>query len=434
MAHCSTHEDFMFATLFIALIIGQVEPASSAPDAELSAELTAQVKRLVRRLDDRELTERNDAEASLIELGPKILDFLPQVTARTPAETKQRLERIRKALEDEAVEAATQAAVVSLSGEMSLSDAMKALEKQTGNMAVGFENRTATVKVDFDETPYWKALDTILDQAGLTVDPYGGRGDAINVRARPAEELSRVGSAGYNGVFRFEPMRIDAVRDLRNPSINGLRLALKVEWEPRLQPITMSQPLATTTVLADDGSELSLDIQQRTLSAVVQSRIPAVELVIPLELPTRNIEKIASLKGEIETLIPGRNEKFQFDKLIDAKDVEQKRAGVNVTVERVRPNGELFGIRIRVRFDKAANALESHRGWIFSNPAYILDADGEQVDNVSYETTLQGENEIGLEYFFLLEDGLKDCKFVYETPAAIVKKTIKYEVKDILLP
>jgi len=423
----------MIASLvaFTCLAFAQAETSPANVD---DAVLRSQVRRYLRQIDHRELEMRNAAEKSLIELGPRVLTLLPAITPRTSAEFKERLGRVRKTLELAAAEAATHSSEITLQGEMTFAEAMQALEKQSGNHAAGYDNYSGTVTVNADKAPYWKVLDEVLDQVNLTADPYGGRGDAVNIRARPEDQLPRAGRASYNGVYRFEALRIDAVRDLRNPQINGLRLTMLIEWEPRVRPIGISQPLDALTITAENGDALAVDEGRRTLSALVQNEIPSTEMTIPLSLPPRSVEKIATLKGSLTTLAPGRVESFEFTGIETAKLVEQQRGGVTVTFERLSRNGQIWGARVLVRFDKAANALESHRNWIFSNPAYIIDSTGEQIDFASFETTRQAENEVGVEYYFDLENGPEDCTFVYKTPAAIVKRQIEYTLSDIPLP
>ena len=82
-------------------------------------------------------------------------------------------------------------------------------------------------------------------------------------------------------------------------------------------------------------------------------------------------------------MIPGRIETFRFTKLAGAKDVQQRIAGVTVTLEEVRKNNEAWEVRMLVRFDDAGDALASHRTWIFSNEAYLEGPDGKPI---AYDT------------------------------------------------
>jgi hypothetical protein len=117
-----------------------------------------------------------------------------------------------------------------------------------------------------------------------------------------------------------------------------------------------------------------------------------------------------------------------------ARNVERQNAGVTVVLQRVRKNADVHQVRVLVRFNEAGGALESHRGWIYSNEAYLLDPDGKRIDLASLETTRQQIDEIGLAYNFATPGDLKDHKFVYKTPAAIISLPVKYELTNIELP
>jgi hypothetical protein len=333
-------------------------------------------------------------------------------------------------------EANSKPSTVSLSGEMSLTDAIQAVTKQTGNKVTGYERRTGNVKVAFEKAPFWTAFDSLLDQAQLDINAYGGELNTLVLVARGEGMEPRAGRATYSGVFRFEPIRVESRRDLRNPAVNGMRLTLEVTWEPRITPISIRQPIDKITAVDDRGMTLTIrgEESQQVLNATAETGMSAVELGIPLDLPARGINKIASLKGSLTALVPGRLESFEFSDLETTRDAEQQRAGVAVILERVRQNGDLYEVRLRVRYDEAANALESHRGWVYSNPAHIIDKKGEKLESLGANEGGRDENEIGLVLLFDLPDGPKGCKFVYETPASMLQLPVDYELKDIDLP
>ena len=89
---------------------------------------------------------------------------------------------------------------------------------------------------------------------------------------------------------------------------------------------------------------------------------------------------------------------------------------------------------MRVRYDQASGALESHRGWVYRNARYILNAEGERVEDLADETRGQTETEIAFAFAYDLPDGPQGVSFVYETPAVILRMPIKFELTDIDLP
>lgn len=427
----------MFSAAFIVscALLGQPEQPARPP-----AEVAATVKRLARQLDDSQLAKREAAEKELIALGPVALDYLPQVTKTTPAEARDRLGRVRKALESAAVEAATKPSLIILQGEMPLADALVALEKQSGNKLrdirrkFGEQPRTLTVKPNCDKTTFWQALDQVLDQASMTVYAYGGEEGAVAIINRNDGDLDRANRAAYSGMFRFEGLRLESTRDLRNPMNHSLRFTMDVAWEPRLRPIIIQQPLDQVRAQDEAGQPLEIDGREGEVEVDITPDSFSTEVTIPLVLPNRNVKKIASLKGTMNVIAPGRVETFEFSDLGKAKNVEQRRAGVAVVFDQARRNGEVFEVRIIVKFDQASVALESHQDWVSSNPAYLIDPDGNVVENAGLEETLRTNEAVGFSYKFVRDAGLAGHKFVYKTPAAIVRLPVEYELKDIELP
>lgn len=400
------------------------------PDRDLKAE----VRQLVRQLDADERDEREDAEKQLVELGPEVLSHLPRVTPRTPAEVKERLGRVRKTLETANAKSISTPKLVTLEGEMSLSDALQAIEEQTGNRVAGGDRLNGQVKLAFDKTLYWQAVDELLDQADMDINAYGGQQGALVLQARADTSLDRAGRGVYSGVFRMEALRMEARRDLLNPAVNVLQLTLGIAWEPRVAPIGLRQELSEIEITDDRGETLEITGRQGTRNVNVQYGVSAVDFGLPLALPPRESKSLASVKGRFVALIPGSVETFEFEDLAESRDVEQERAGVVVTFDRLRKNNNLYQAAIRIRFESAGNALASHRGWIFRNEAYAVDSDGKRLNNLGLEETRRSQNEIGIAYLFDLPNKGEGCKFVYKTPALLLEVPVEYEIKDIELP
>jgi hypothetical protein len=218
----------------------------------------------------------------------------------------------------------------------------------------------------------------------------------------------------------------------------SLKIALEIAWEPRLRPITFQQSLASLKAVDDQGKELKATQDAGELEAAVQSGT-AVQLELPFVAPPRSAKTIASLKGSLTALLPGKTETFEFDKLADltkrdAKPVEKKHAAATVTLDNIRKNGEIWEVRVRIRFDAAANALESHRTWVFQNEAYLLGPEMKRIEHSGFETTLRDENEVGVAYLFELPGGVDGCTFVYNSPSSLHVVPVEYEIKNLQLP
>jgi hypothetical protein len=437
--------------LVSGLVLGQAEtkpaekpagekPAAAAPVAD--AELAKKVAALVKQLDSNQQAQREAAEKELVALGPDVLPLLPALTPRTPAEVRNRLTRVRNALVKAEVEAATKPALVSLSGEMLFSEAVAALAEQTGNKLVDYRERfnqegsDPKIKVELDKVPFWQALDTILDAASLTIYNYDEEQGALAYTSRGDNAVPRLGKASYNGLFRLEPTRIEAVRDLKNSNMHSLKLVTDAIWEPRVRPIVLEIPLADVSATDENGGEIGIDRAEGTLEVPVEGTNAAVEIELPLVAPARSVAKVGSIKAKFTAVVLGKVETFEFPDLDKVKSAELERGGVTVTVESCRKNGDIYEVNMRVRFDKAANALESHRSWIYNNECYLIDPKGQRNENAGLDATLLDTNEVGLSYKFDLGENVKPAghKFVYRTPAAIIRIPAEFELKDIDLP
>lgn len=430
----------MFASLALAcaLTFGQTaENPSPAPD------IAAKVRALVGKqgLGHDEMAKRDEAEKALVALGPDVLAHLPTISPRMPAEDQVRLKRVRKVLEDAVVATATKPSVVTLSGEMPLSEAIKQISQQTGNKLVDYRERfnqegsDPKIKVDVKAVSFWQALDTVLDAAGLTIYNYDEERGALAYTSKGETAKPRVGSGSYSGLFRLEPSKIEATRDLKSSSMHSLRLTVDAIWEPRVTPIVLEVPLAEVSAKDENGKSLDIDKTEGTLEVPVEGTGAAVEIDFPLTAPSRSVKTLASLSGKITAVVLGKVESFEFVDIDKAKSAELERGGVTVVVESCRKNGDIYDVSMRVRFDRAANALESHRAWIYDNECFLLDGQNRKFENVGLEATLLGVNEVGVAYKFNLEGGTPaKAKLTYKTPAAIIRIPVDFEIKTVDLP
>ncbi len=427
----------------VLLIVSLLGVQADLPAAE---QLRAEVRRLVRQLDSPQLELRDAAEAALLQRGPAVLDLLPEETDRTPAEVRQRLARVRQKLQQLASDAAADASSITLDARsMPLSAVLAAFEQQSGNAIVDYRRKfgqpttDTELKIDFERTPFWPALDRVLDQAGLTVYPFAERRAIGVVSKMGGKQTARFGRACYSGPFRFEATGIVARRDLLEQNGRSLIVTVEAAWEPRLRPIILLQRMADVTAVDRRGRPLPVADPQAQLETSLSGAASAVKLNLAFVPPSDDIRQIASLKGKLIATLPGRIETFRFRNLSAAKNVKRRIAGVTVTLEQVRKTNhkavaETWEARIRVRFDDAGDALESHRTWIFDNAAFLESPDGKPVAPNSYETTAQGENEVGVAFLFTVEGPIDRYSFVYKTPGSIITRGFDYELKDVPLP
>ena len=183
---------------------------SAAPEASSEpADLAESVRQLIRELDAGQKSRREEAEKKLFALGVKALDYLPENTDKLSAEAGQRLDRVREKLEKSLAENSLEPTAVTLSGEKPLSEVLAAIEEQTGNKIVdlreefGQDVGDPKLKVAFDKTSFWPALDQVLDDTGLTIYPYSSEQVGLSLTSRGYSQLPRHGLAVYSRAFRI---------------------------------------------------------------------------------------------------------------------------------------------------------------------------------------------------------------------------------------
>ncbi len=411
-----------------------------SPNPAEPGDLAARVRQLVGELDSPELAQRQTAEEELLKLGPQVLDLLPRDAGPGKAEAAQRLGRIRQKLQRAQADLGVQAAQVTLRGKMPLENILASLQQQTGNKisATRLEGSRHMLQRDFDadfqQTPFWPALDRLLAKAGLAVYPYGEQG-SIELVATSGSQPSPLGQhVSYAGPFRFEVVGLLAQRSLRPPQTGSLKLEIEAAWEPRLAPISLKQRMADVQAVDDRGHRLALDTPQATLEIPVPRGPIASRLLLPMALPPREVRAIAELRGTLSVLAPGAVETFRFTDLGRAQRVVKRMAGVSVMLEGATKLGRTLEIRILVRFDQAGDALASHRTWIFNNPAYLEARDAKTVAPDSASPTRQTANEVGIALVFRIDRTPDDYVFVYQTPTMIFTAPLEYRFRDIPLP
>jgi hypothetical protein len=434
----------MLGHLFLTLaLLGQADTAEKAKtpppvEDEARQKLRREVEKLERDILRGDLNQRERATQKLIELGPDVLEVLRASDSSTPAELKLVRDNVRKQLEKQVAEAAAKPTLITLKGEMPLSQVMDALQKQSGHNLIDSRERRGQpkedpkIKVNFAKTPFWDAMDQVLDAAKLIYD-YPDLPGVAYVAREPGQQMGR--AVAYTGPLRVEVVKIAAERNLRASSGHRLELDLELFWEPSLSPVHVAIPMSSIAAVDENGK--SLEVAQRgSVEQEIPLRTLYSELSLPFVAPSRDAKKVSLLKGKLDLLVLGRIGTFEFTKLErDQKERRtQSQSGVDVILEGVRQNGEVWQARVIVAFKDAEGALASHRDWVLNNETYILDSSGKKITYDGLETFKRTENEIGVAYNYDLEKGPNGLTLIYKTPSVIMNVPLDFEIKDLDLP
>jgi hypothetical protein len=424
----------VFWALLYCMTFGQVTVGDEAPD------IAQATRAIVERLETGSKADRDQAEAELVELGPTVLEHLPVVTDATSEALRSRLLRVRSELEKRAAKQEAVASRVTLEGQMKLSAALAEIRKQTGNRIVdnrdnyGQSANDPAIETDLKDVTFWEALDTVLARAGMALDPYVLESSATGFVALAEYQEPAAGRVAHAGRFRFDPMRTEAYRNLRNPNDQFLRLGLEIAWEPQTTPVALTYLPDTMSAVDENDNPLTLTGPDEAIEIPVHETGSAVEIDIPFALPEKKAQSIAKLSGRFEALVPGQNATFEFTKLGGDKVQTKSAGGVTVVLRRVREAQNLTDVWILVRIQDADESLQSHRGWVYNNPASLVAPDGTVHEYVGMDTFRQEDAEFGISYKFDLTGDLSEYKFIYSTPAAILSVPVEFELTDIRLP
>ncbi len=170
-----------------------------------SVDVELRVQRLIQQLEHSQREQRDAAEQGLIDLGEAALSYLPEVNLNTSAETKERLTRIRSALDQALLANVMQPSHVTLDGKYRLAEILQQIQQQTGNQLVDFRQRfgqqpsDAQLSVEYQNMEFWPAIDQLLDQAKLTTYSYTGEPRTLGIVAANQNTVARFGSAELCG-------------------------------------------------------------------------------------------------------------------------------------------------------------------------------------------------------------------------------------------
>ncbi len=153
-----------------------------------------------------------------------------------------------------------------------------------------------------------------------------------------------------------------------------------------------------------------------------------------------------------------------------AKRIVQRQGTSTVTLERVGRRGKYWEIEMTFRMDQTAaptgnqnrhrsdavaDAMQSHRGWVFQNRSVLVDRGpaseepapagptpmGQSLDTPrpliepsSFETLLHNNQGVRLIYTFQGPDNLNNIQWVYHAPTSIQWIEVDYILKNRPLP
>ena len=393
------------------------------------------VRLLQRQLNSDDASQRDIAEQALVDLGSGVLDFLPNESPSFSAEFNTRLNRIRLSLEAKAASEVIQPLSVQLQGQVTVQEALAAIEQQTRNRTGAPPLPPETkLNVQWEGVSYWQAIDDLADRLKLAVQTE----QAAGVWLMPSEEATpRAALKSYHGGFRTSPTRIQYTRDLTKtrPGVGMLGLAL--EWEPKLRVIRLELPLESVLVQHPVEVERSLALggENQKISFGVIGEQKSSNLSLPLPSLGDWGAPTIDLNGKFNLLVAGREETFKFENLKTALETKQmiEKSGIKVRLEDIDYDDHLMLVRIGIEFSDAKESLESHFGWIYQNTVQLVDREQQTYSYLTIESGGQRDQGISLIYLFDKFEDLDGIQLIYGSPGILLEVEVPFELKGIPL-
>lgn len=424
------------STAVVPAATGQDAPSAAAEGGSPRAVQATEVRQALRDLDSAALAERDAAEKRLVEMGAGILPFLPEISSSTSGEMKIRLQRIRDQLQKSNIETFFDASLITLSGKHALGNAIQEISKQSGN-PISLENAESSAQIEVeltaDKQPFWQVIDDLLAQSKLRINAFSG---APGLSLGPAfgDSSEAVPAPQVTGPFRISAISVQSTLPFGSSLGGQLGVSLLFSWEPRLKPVFVQLPMRGMQATTDRDDQLQPTNPESAPEIPLNAVGCSTQIDLQFTRPPRAAGQLDKLSGEIVIAVPSERHKYVFEKFASGKRQSEKYGEVTVTLESARRNRSVYELRILTEFQKSEGALDSFRGWILSNRAYLLDAKQNRLENVGLQTYAVTPEAVGVSFLFQINGDPNDYTLVYESPAMITRQKVPFELHNIELP
>ncbi|MDO4551263.1 MAG: hypothetical protein Q4C96_08445 [Planctomycetia bacterium] len=332
---------------------------------------------------------------------------------------------------------------------------------------------------------FWNILDRIADSVRYTTQfremepkiylvPSRSKVPRTGILPVNPPEVSQNPWVTYVGPFRMAPQKLTSSL-LLTEDIHSTQLQTEIAWEPRLTAIFLNVQLSKILAVNSHVPSVSVKNSSSAVSSGEKNDLHELKFLsrvhevpvgintiftnfdIPLTVtdPTDwEILRTASavtVQGKLSAVIAGAKYPFTFtdlerkvNRMFPAET--QYVASVLVTFSRLRkevkPSAQdvekkenMLVATLRYRYHEAHGAMESHRTWVYQNPAWLESPTGQKIESTGYELLRQTTNEISLDlYFPQPNEDLKGWKLVFPRSTGIYAVEYDFQMKDIPCP
>lgn len=420
----------------VGLLLAVMLSAGTAASEDAVDELQTDVERWIKQLDASALAERREAERQLLDLGPRILRWLPPPELIRSASSKEAVKRIRYQLQRRLASDSAKPSRVTLSGEFSLSELLTEITKQTANVIhLGKDIPDAAGKVrtwKFEKATFWEAIDEICRETKLVPTSHPESAGLMLSKARsdqPQPVICRVGALQAALIESHQqPVAGDPTKRL-------LRLRGELAFEPRLRPLFIHFKSGDFSAADPDGNAIANWNPDARYELPMAGASRHTQLTWDFVTPADAVPKTLSLKGRVLVQLAAATEPIRFDKLATNREVLRRRGGVSVRLHQAEFAGDdavarSATVKITVNYDTGGPAFESHRTWVYHNAAWLEDS-RRRYPFTDFDALGQTDGSVQLEYRFQHLPPPESLKFVYEAPTLLLDVPFDVEFGDV---
>lgn len=437
-----------WAAAILLTVMTDLPRAAEVTKKPSAPQLEEDVRQLVADLDAATRAKRSAAELRLLELGPAVLPFLPAPELLPSFSVRETVQKVRFQLERRKARESVLAARVNLRGRKPLTAWLTELARQSGNLLDGSNLPVGVQQQELEmESPdgsFWPVLDSLSAKARVQYR-FDTTSGALKLIPIDAQDRAPSVVVAYDEAFRVTAAPAQ-VRELFGVKDHQLwRVPLTIITEPRLRPLFLKYAAADLIGrTADDRPLEPLNPAARYELALGEGGREA-RMQLDFRVPVAETGRSLSLTGKLNVTLAAGSEKIRFtnlSRLLGQREagIAKRRGGVTVTLNRaaLRKSSAEGGeqellVNVAVTYDTGGPAFESHRSWMLHNEVHLEGPRGERIAlNGGFDTTLQADGAIGLEYRFKdLPAPLPDFAFVYSAPTLIVDVPVAFELKSV---
>ncbi|MGE4001982.1 MAG: hypothetical protein AB7I48_17390 [Planctomycetaceae bacterium] len=437
----------MVVAVLVALGMMPHAGASACEEAERAAKES--VRRLIEQLDVDSLSERVAAERELLELGPDILPHLPAVGALSTPAAEDAVRRIRERLERAQAERSVLPSRVTLFGAHALREILEQVQAQTGN-AVSVTSLPddwlgRVIPCKWEGATFWECLESIDRQQDVAVRFHPQDG-LLEVVPETAIDEPPVRTASF-GAFLVTVRSVTRRPDFTDRKCNVIRVRYDVAAEPRLRPlfVRVNDADFRLTAVAEAANDAEpKDATAAPLSQEARRERPAdrpgpVPLSTDFVVPRSWSSHTVHMTGRVEIELASDREAITFRDLGTAEHIIRRRGEVTVTLDKAKFTTEsadgprAVRVDMRVAYDQAGPAFESHRTWVYHNDAFLrLSDESQQWTHNGFDTIAEAEAAVKLSYRFDdVPASPESLEFVYVAPTLVLAVPLQIELADL---